>query len=60
MGDFYAQPDPLIAVRRPGRVWHLGKLIFERYSLGEGAERALAALGLRLGARLLGLPARNG
>lgn len=58
VGDFYAQPDPSVALRSPGRAWHLGKVIFERYWLGGEAERALAALGLRLGASLFGLPAR--
>ena len=29
-GDFYAEPLPRVALRRPGRVWHGGKLLFER------------------------------
>ena len=58
IGDFFAQPDPSIALRGPGRGWHLGKVLFERYWLGGTLERALAAMGLRLGARLLGLPAQ--
>ena len=58
MGEFFAEPDPTVALRRPGRVWHAGKVAFERYWLGEGGGRTLAALGLRLGSRLLGIPAR--
>ncbi|MBC8500766.1 MAG: NAD(P)/FAD-dependent oxidoreductase [Nanoarchaeota archaeon] len=30
-GNFYAEPVPAIKMRRPGRLWHLGKLLFEKY-----------------------------
>lgn len=29
-GDFYAEPTPDIRMRAPGRLWHWGKVIFER------------------------------
>lgn len=29
-GDFYAEPVPKVALRRPGRFWHVGKILFER------------------------------
>ena len=29
-GDFYADPDPAVRMRRPARRWHWGKLLFER------------------------------
>jgi sulfide:quinone oxidoreductase len=29
-GDFYAEPTPQIALRRPGVRWHLGKVLFEK------------------------------
>ena len=29
-GDFYADPDPTVRMRRPARRWHWGKLLFER------------------------------
>ena len=57
-GDFYAAPDPAVALRRPGRAWHAGKVLFERYSLSQGLEHELAAAGLRLGSALLRVPAR--
>ncbi len=55
VGDFYAEPDPQIALRRPGRIWHLGKVLFERAWLGAGPERLLADIGLRIGGRLAGV-----
>jgi len=32
-GDFYAEGAPAIQLRRPGRIWHLGKVLFEQYWL---------------------------
>ena len=57
-GDFYADPDPAVVLRRPGRTWHAGKVLFERYWLSQGIERELAGAGLRLGSALLRVPGR--
>ena len=54
-GDFYAEPAPRIALHAPGAVWHIGKVLFERAWMGQGAERWLARVALRLGARAMGL-----
>lgn len=38
-GHFFAEPAPDVRMKRPGRVWHTGKTLFERYwltSLGTG------------------------
>lgn len=32
-GDFYASDGPRVAMRRPGRHWHLAKVAFEQYWL---------------------------
>ena len=32
-GDFFASPAPRVAMQRPGRSWHLGKVGFEQYWL---------------------------
>ena len=32
-GDFYAENEPQVRLRRPGRHWHLAKVAFERYWL---------------------------
>ena len=56
-GQFYAEPDPTVALRRPGRMWHWGKVFFERYWLGEGIVRETARLGINLGGKVLGIPA---
>ncbi len=32
-GDFYAENEPQVRLRRPGRRWHLAKVAFEKYWL---------------------------
>lgn len=32
-GNFYADPVPVVRMKRPGRMWHLGKVLFEKYWL---------------------------
>jgi sulfide:quinone oxidoreductase len=56
-GNFYAEPNPVLQLRQPGAFWHLGKVLFERYWMGDGIERAVARAGLALGGRALGVPA---
>lgn len=52
VGNFYAEPDPTLALRAPGRSWHVGKVLFERSWIGGRLERRLAREGLIAGARL--------
>jgi sulfide:quinone oxidoreductase len=33
-GDFYAEPEPRVRLRQPGRMLHLGKILYEKYWLG--------------------------
>lgn len=56
-GDFYAEPAPVLDLRGPGRGWHLGKVLFEHYWMGNRLERTIAGWGLAVGGRLLGVPA---
>jgi sulfide:quinone oxidoreductase len=34
VGEFFAEPDPTLALRAPGRYWHTGKVLFERSWIG--------------------------
>jgi sulfide:quinone oxidoreductase len=54
-GEFYAEPDPVVPLPRAGRMWHLGKVMFEKYWLGQGLTRQAARLGLVLGSRFFGI-----
>jgi sulfide:quinone oxidoreductase len=57
-GEFYAEPDPRVPLPRAGRMWHWSKVMFERYWLGDSLTRAATRLGLRLGAKVFGIPAQ--
>ncbi|MBI4587356.1 MAG: hypothetical protein HY725_00840 [Candidatus Rokubacteria bacterium] len=32
-GNFYADPAPVVKMRNPGRMWHWGKIWFEKWWL---------------------------
>jgi sulfide:quinone oxidoreductase len=32
-GSFYAEPNPIVNLRKPGRLWHWGKVAFEKWWL---------------------------
>jgi len=53
-GEFYAEPDPIVPLPRSGRMWHWGKVLFEKYWMGEGISRGLSRQMLILGAKFLG------
>lgn len=55
-GNFYAEPDPTIQLHAPARYWHIGKVLFERSWMGDGAGHTAAQFGLVLGSKLLGVP----
>ncbi len=53
-GEFYAEPDPIVPLPRSGRMWHWGKVLFEKYWMGEGISRGLSRQMLIIGAKFLG------
>ena len=55
-GEFYAEPDPIVPLPRSGRMWHWGKILFEKYWLGEGFIRQASGLGLNLAGKVLDVP----
>lgn len=30
-GNFYAEPAPVVSLYKPGRLWHIGKVLFEKW-----------------------------
>ncbi len=57
VGEFFAEPDPTLDLRAPGRTWHAGKVLFERSWIGGRLERRLARAGLALGGRVMSVQA---
>jgi len=54
-GEFYAEPDPMVPLPRSGRIWHWGKVLFEKYWLGEGISRGTSRQIMTAGAKLMGV-----
>lgn len=56
-GDFYAEPAPVVRLRRPGRRWHVGKALFEQWWLAPfGVRKSVLGLAMRCGARMQRVP----
>lgn len=57
-GHFLAEPSPQIKLRRIGRSWHLGKVLFEKWWLAApGTKKESLRLLIELGAKALRVPA---
>jgi sulfide:quinone oxidoreductase len=55
-GDFFAEPSPQVHLRRIGRGWHTGKVLFERWWLAPfGLRRRALQLALEWGSRAGGM-----
>jgi hypothetical protein len=56
-GDFFAEPSPQIELRKIGKTWHLGKVLFEQWWLAPlDLRREVLRLALTLGGKVLGIP----
>ena len=56
-GDFFAEPSPRVELRKVGRAWHLGKVLFEQWWLAPfGPRRTALGLALALGGRAMRIP----
>jgi len=57
-GQFLAEPSPQIKLRKIGRSWHLGKVLFEKWWLAApGVKKESLRLLMELGAKALRVPA---
>ncbi|HQT93355.1 MAG: hypothetical protein B7Z61_06240 [Acidobacteria bacterium 37-71-11] len=55
-GNFYGEPSPQVELRRVGKSWHLGKVLFEKWWLTPvGLRRDLLRLALLAGGRASGV-----
>ncbi len=56
-GNFFAEPAPQVQLRKIGRTWHLGKVLFEQWWLAPfGIRREVLGATLKLGAKAYGIP----
>lgn len=58
-GDFFHEPSPDVHVKSVSKVWHLGKVLLERWWLSPwGLRRSLLKSALGVGSRIYGVPVR--
>jgi sulfide:quinone oxidoreductase len=56
-GNFLAEPSPDVRLKRIGKAWHIGKVLFEKWWLTPPGRRRRGLEGLlNFGARLYGIP----
>lgn len=55
-GNFYAEPDPVVEMRKPGRMWHWGKAFFESYWMNDGLSHVMSRWALGIGSKLFRVP----
>ena len=56
-GDFYASPHPDIKIKQLGKIWHLGKVLFEKWWLAPvGLIKSIYKNMLVLGGKMFGIP----
>jgi len=56
-GDFFAEPSPRLELRNIGRVWHLGKVLFEQWWLSPfGMKRSLLRFAIKAGGKIFKVP----
>ncbi|MBI5301021.1 MAG: NAD(P)/FAD-dependent oxidoreductase [Chloroflexi bacterium] len=56
-GNFFGEPSPQVELRRLGKAWHWGKILFEQWWLTPyGAQRVLLGWTLDLASKTLGIP----
>ena len=56
-GNFFAEPSPEVKLQEMGRMWHWGKVLFERWWLASpGFKQKALEMAIRAGARAYGVP----
>lgn len=56
-GDFFAEPSPDVKLKRIGKSWHIGKVLFEKWWLSPfGFKRTLYRSAIGIGSKLMGVP----
>ncbi len=56
-GDFFAEPNPQVKMKNLGSVWHLGKVLFEKWWLAPvGLSKEIYRLLLTAGGKIFGIP----
>lgn len=58
-GDFYGSPHPEVKLKHLGKIWHLGKVLFEKWWLAPiGFRKSILKSFLRIGSSVLKIPVK--
>jgi sulfide:quinone oxidoreductase len=58
-GDFFASPHPDVKMKKLGKAWHLGKVLFEKWWLAPiGFTKSIYKYILTLGGKMFGIPVK--
>jgi len=58
-GNFFAEPSPDVRLKKIGRSWHLGKVLFEKWWLAPyGFRKSLLESAIATGGKILGVPVK--
>ncbi|MCK9426603.1 MAG: NAD(P)/FAD-dependent oxidoreductase [Ignavibacteriaceae bacterium] len=58
-GDFYGSPHPDVKLKRLGKIWHLGKVLFEKWWLAPiGFRKKILQSLLKIGSSVLKIPVK--
>lgn len=56
-GNFFGEPSPDVKLRKVGKTWHWGKVLFEKWWLSPiGFKRSMLHQALGIGRRMMGIP----
>ncbi len=58
-GDFFGEPHPKVQLKKIGKKWHIGKVLFEKWWLSPpGFKKVVYKNVLQLGGKLMGIPVK--
>ncbi|MEX2605446.1 MAG: FAD/NAD(P)-binding oxidoreductase [Gracilimonas sp.] len=58
-GDFFGEPHPQVKLKRIGKKWHIGKILFEKWWLSPfGLKKTIYKNLLQAGGKLMGIPVK--
>jgi sulfide:quinone oxidoreductase len=58
-GDFFGEPHPQVQLKKIGKKWHIGKVLFEKWWLSPfGLKKTFYKNLLQLGGKIIGIPVK--
>jgi len=56
-GNFFGEPNPQVHLKKVGKIWHIGKILFEKWWLSPiGIKKEIYRNMLQVGSKVIGIP----